>query len=75
MNKKGKIKKIFEMISRNKFTIIVIACVILFTTILINQLIGILFKAQLLQDPCSLCDSYLASKNIPINLSIFNIGK
>lgn len=63
-----------QLIKKNKGILITIGVVTLLTIILVNQVMGIMFKAQLLQDPCSLCDSYIHMKDIPINISIFNFS-
>jgi hypothetical protein len=69
-----KMSELIQIIKRNKSILITIGVVALLTIILINQAMGIMFKAQLLQDPCSLCESYIHMKDIPININIFNLS-
>ena len=69
-----KTKELIELIKNNKSILITIGLVAIGTIIFMNQMMGLMFKAQLLQDPCSLCESYIKPGYIPLNMSQLNLS-
>jgi len=50
----------------------IIVLVVLIGLIGLNQYLGLVHKATLIQDPCSLCESYIKNMRNPYQINISN---
>ena len=62
------------LIRKHKGAILTIIIVATLTIFAFNQGLGILYKAELLQDPCSLCESFIKPSNFPVNFSALKLS-
>lgn len=69
-----KLEDFFILIAKHRGAVITITIVAVLTVLLINQALGVIFKVELMQDPCSLCESFIKGNQAPLNLSILNMS-